>query len=71
MAHVEDGVAAAREGRACAWNVLALVAVGDARISTAMRNGGITRLASVDYANFELVPWYLGFSRFCTVVRGE
>ena len=71
MASIDASLPATREGRACAWNVLALVAVGDARVSTAMRNGRISRLASVDYANFELVPWYRVFSRFCTVARGE
>ena len=67
----EDGVAAVKKGRACAWNFLALFAAGDMRVSTAMKDGGITRVASVDYESTELVPRYLGISRYCTVVRGE
>jgi hypothetical protein len=60
-----------REGRACGWNLLALISVGDVRIQTAMRNGGITEISSVDYYSFELAPGFYGFSRYCTVVTGE
>lgn len=51
--------------------MLALVAVGDVRVSTAKRNGGITRVASVEYDTFELVPYYRVYSRYCTVVRED
>ncbi len=71
IANIDDSVPSAREGRACAWNVLALVAVGDVRVSTAKRNGGITRVASVEYDSFELVPYWQVYSRYCTVVRGD
>jgi len=67
----EEGVRAVKRGRACAWNFLALVAIGDMRVSTAMRDGGITRVATVDYESIEAVPYYLGISRYCTIVRGE
>jgi len=60
-----------REGRACGWNLLALFSVGDVRVSTAMRNGGISNISSIDYYAFELVPGFYGFSRYCTVVSGE
>ena len=67
----ESGAAAARQGRACAWNVLRLVAVGDMRISTAKRNGGISAVSTVDYETFELIPYYGVVSRYCTVVSGS
>jgi hypothetical protein len=60
-----------REGRACGWNLLALISVGDVRIQTAMRNGGISEVSSIDYYSFELVPGFYGFSRYCTIVTGE
>jgi hypothetical protein len=60
-----------REGRACGWNLLALISVGDVRITTAMRNGGISHISAVDYYSFELLPGFYGFSRYCTVVSGE
>ena len=60
-----------KEGRACGWNLLALISVGDVRIQTAMRNGGISDVSSVDSYSFELIPGFYGFSRYCTVVSGE
>ena len=60
-----------RTGQACAWNVLRLVAWGDVRVATAMRNGGISELSSVDGKTFELVPYWGVLTRYCTVVSGN
>ena len=60
-----------KTGEACGWNLLALISVGDVRVETAMRNGGISQISSVDYRTFELVPGFYGYSRYCTVVTGE
>jgi hypothetical protein len=60
-----------KEGQACGYNVLALFSWGDVRIATAMKNGGITQISSVDSKAFQLVPGFYGFSRYCTVVSGE
>lgn len=60
-----------REGQACAYNILSLFAWGDVRIKTAMQNGGITEISSVDSKTFQLLPLFYGFSRYCTVVSGE
>jgi hypothetical protein len=60
-----------KQGKACGWNILALFAWGDLRIQTAMRNGGITQISSVDSSAFELLPGFYGVSRYCTVVSGE
>ena len=60
-----------KTGEACGWNLLALISVGDVRIETAMKNGGISQVSSVDYEAFQLVPFFYGYGRFCTVVHGN
>ncbi len=66
-------------GRACGWNLLNLVAIGDLRIAKAMKDGGITNIANVSaidletveilpVASFVLAPFY---AKVCVVVRGE
>jgi hypothetical protein len=68
--------ASPKVGKACGWNLLHLVAVGDVRIATAMRDGGITKISSVDYQTNELLTGLSAvlqplFARYCTVVTGE
>jgi hypothetical protein len=61
-------------GKACAFNVLQIVAIGDVRPSTAARNGGITKLASVEAEAFEILPAfgvYKLFGQYCTIAKGE
>ncbi len=58
----------AKEGEACAQSVLALVATGDASIKAAARNGGITKIDSVDHYSRNILG-VLG--EFCTIVRGS
>ncbi len=60
-----------RTGEACAWNLLRLVAVGDVRVETAKRNGGISSVSSIDSQTFELIPYWGVFTRYCTVVTGN
>lgn len=60
-----------KEGKACGYNILALFTWGDVRITTAMKNGGITEISSIDHDTFELIPGIYGYSRYCTVVTGE
>lgn len=57
-----------KRGEACAQNVLGLFAFGDASIDTAKRAAGITRIASVDHNNAQVVGYY---TRFCTIVKGQ
>ena len=57
-----------KTGRACAASYLGAVAVGDASIEAAKRNGGITAIASVDHQSFSVLGFY---SRFCTVASGS
>ena len=54
-------------GRADAW-VIVFFATGDASISTAMRNGGITRIHHVDHETLNLFGW---FAKSTTIVYGE
>jgi hypothetical protein len=58
----------AKEGTSCAQSVLGLVATGDASIKAAAKNGGITRIDSVDHYTRNIVG-ILG--EFCTIVRGS
>jgi len=56
-----------KQGEACQTNILGLVATGDASISTAAENGGITNIYAVD-TNFSTI---LGiYSKSCTLVTG-
>jgi hypothetical protein len=66
-----DDAPPSKTGEACGWNLLALFTSGDVRITTAMANAQITRISTVDYRAFELIPGFYGFSRYCTVVTGE
>jgi hypothetical protein len=60
-----------KEGRACGWNILMLFAWGDLRITTAMKEGGITQVTSVDSHAFELIPGFYGVNYYCTIVSGN
>lgn len=63
-----ENVGSRKTGKACASNVLGLIATGDASIDKARRNGEIAKVSTVDHNSFSLLFLY---SKFCTVVRGE
>ncbi len=65
---VEGDAEPVREGESCATSILGLIATGDASIHAAMAEGGISRVATVDYASSGILGIY---AEFCTVVRGE
>ena len=54
-------------GRADAWGIV-FFATGDASISRAMKNGGITRVHHVDQETLNVLGW---FSKYTTIVYGE
>ena len=54
-------------GRADAWGLL-FFATGDASISAAMQNGGITRVHHVDYETLNILWLY---AKYTTIVHGE
>ena len=56
-----------RRGRACAQNILGLVAQGDSSIEAARKNGGITKVMAVDYE----IESYIVFAKVCTNVAGQ
>lgn len=54
-------------GMACTQNILG-VAIGDASLNAAKKNGGITRVSSVDY---EVTNILFLYGKLCTVARGN
>lgn len=63
-----DGAIGQKRGEACAISILGIVAVGDASIDTAKRNGGITEIQSVDHQSTSCLTLY---GKFCTLVTGK
>ena len=57
----------AKVGRATAVGIV-IVAYGDASISAAMRNGGITRVHHVDHETLNILGVY---AKYTTIVYGE
>jgi len=55
-------------GRAECASILGLIALGDASIDTAARNGGITKVKTVDYETWSLLGIY---AKLTVVVTGE
>ncbi|MCX5867779.1 MAG: TRL-like family protein [Proteobacteria bacterium] len=64
----DSGASASKEGTACASSILGWVATGDASIEAAMKNGGISKVATVDYNSTNILMIY---AKFCTIVRGQ
>ena len=69
MGPVAAGPAAgsAKVGRSEAWGIL-VFATGDASISAAMQNGGITRIHHVDHETSSFLGVY---AKYTTIVYGE
>jgi len=63
-----NNVQPTKTGKACMLSILALVASGDASIEKAKAEGGITKVASVDYNAFNVLGVY---GKYCTIVKGE
>jgi hypothetical protein len=66
-AFVTDNARASKTGKACAQNVLSVYASGDSSIEAAKKEGGITKIASVDYE----INNYIVYGKICTIVTGE
>ena len=56
-----------KRGTACASNILGLFATGDASIGTAMKDGAITIVSSVDHSSKGILFLW---GRYCTIVTG-
>ena len=57
-----------KSGEACAMSILGIIAVGDASIDTARKNGGIRSISSVDEQYTNILGIYMSK---CTVARGK
>lgn len=57
-----------KTGKSCASSILGVVGTGDASIMAAAKAGGITKVASVDSENSNILGIY---ATNCTVVSGE
>jgi hypothetical protein len=68
VAVVTSTVPGPKTGKAVAATILGLVAYGDTGIEAAARNGGITKIMTVDYDSTNILGIY---ARFTTIVTGE
>ena len=55
-------------GESCAMSLLGIIAIGDASIETARKNGRISKITSVDTNYTQILGLY---ASNCTVVRGK
>lgn len=62
----ESSASTSKIGKACASGLLG-TAHGDASLSKAMLNGGITQVETVDYDILNFVV----YTRLCTIVKGQ
>ncbi|MHB8483242.1 MAG: TRL-like family protein [Nitrospiria bacterium] len=66
--HAADNASTGKTGTACATSILGMIATGDASIATAMKAGGISQVAAVDYSKKSVLGLY---AEFCTIVTGK
>jgi TRL-like protein family len=55
-------------GEASTYSILLLVAWGDASITAAAKDGGITKIKQLDYQVFNILPIW---QEYTTIVRGD
>ena len=65
---VTSNEASPKSGTSSCVSYVGMVALGDASIETAKKNGGITKIHSVDYETFNILSLY---SEVTVTVRGE
>lgn len=58
----------AKTGRSCATSILGIVGTGDASITAAAKNGGITRISYVDGESKGILGVW---AEYCTVAYGD
>lgn len=64
-----ENTAATKTGTACQSSVLGLVAQGDASIEAAKKDGGITKVSSIDSSSTNVV--FGIYNKYCTIVKGN
>jgi hypothetical protein len=57
-----------KRGQACTENIMGLVATGDASVSSAMKNGAITVVSSVDHYHKSVIGVW---GKNCVIVTGN
>jgi hypothetical protein len=57
-----------KTGKACSQNILGVIAMGDSTLEAAMKDGGITKVSSVDYSYMQFIAVY---GEVCTIVNGS
>ena len=65
---VNPGTPGDKIGTACQEAVLGFTMEGDAGISAAMRDGGITKISYVDHSSYNVLYVY---AKYCTIVHGS
>ncbi|TGK82633.1 TRL-like family protein [Leptospira noumeaensis] len=65
---METGILATKEGIACAKSYLGLIALGDASVEVAQRNGNIREITSIELETFNFFGIY---AKLCTVTKGN
>ena len=65
---VTDNPVGAKQGTACASNILGLIATGDTSAATAAKSAGITKVGAIDGQHSNILSFY---GKYCTVVVGE
>lgn len=58
-----------KRAEACAMGVLGLASWGDMSVETAKKNGGITKVGTLDYRTTDILAFV--FQKHCTIVTGE
>ncbi len=64
---IQGGGQGSKTGKACSRSWFGVVALGDASIEAAAKNGGITNVQSADFHAMNRIV----FGEFCTTVRGS
>ena len=65
---IGSGEVSPKKGEACVTSILGFVATGDASITAAAAQGGITKISHVDHANLGVLGVY---AKTCTIVYGK
>lgn len=68
MAREAQGQVGSKSGKACATSILGWISTGDASVTAAAANGGITKVSSIDRDVENILSVY---ATYCTVVHGE
>jgi hypothetical protein len=65
---VTDNPVGAKQGQACASNILGIIATGDTSAATAAKSAGITKIGAIDGQHSNILSFY---GKYCTSVVGE